>query len=110
MAPACGHRLCELLGGACSLVAGVSHGSHAALRARTAIAPEVWDEVRGLVTLVDADARGELAPGPARDAAARLAAIIRREAREGRGLLGQARVDEPELAARLAPLCARDGR
>ena len=108
MTPACGHRLCALLGGACSLLAGVSHGSHAPLRARTAIAAEVFDEVRALLPAIDLDHRGALASGPGRDAAARLAAIVRREAREGRGVLAQARVDELDLVAPLEVLCARD--
>jgi hypothetical protein len=110
MAPACGHRLCALLGGACSLVAGVSHGSHAALRTRTTIAPDVFDEVRGLLPAIDVDHAGELGPGPARDAAARLAAIVRREGREGRSVLAQARLDEPDLVPRLERLCARSDR
>lgn len=110
MSSHCGHRLCELLGGACSLIAGVSHGSHAALRARSAIEPDVYDELRALLPQIDGDAVGALTPGPARDAAARLAAIVRREAREGRGVLAQARIDEPELAPRLEQLCARDRR
>ncbi|HVV87994.1 MAG TPA: GNAT family N-acetyltransferase, partial [Kofleriaceae bacterium] len=57
---------------------------------------------------IEPDDRGVLPPGPARDAAARVAAIVRREAREGRGVLAQARVEEPELARSLARLCARE--
>ncbi len=107
MVPACGHRLCALLGGACSLLAGVSHGSHAGPRPRTTIEPAVYDEIRALLPAIAVDAAGVLPAGPGRDAAARLAAIIRREAREGRGVLAQARLDEPDLAGRLDPLCRR---
>lgn len=107
MAPVCGHHLCALLGGACSLLAGVSHGSHAGPRPRTTIELAVYDEIRALLPAIAVDAAGVLPAGPGRDAAARLAAIIRREAREGRGVLGQARLDEPELAGRLEPLCRR---
>lgn len=49
---------------------------------------------------------GEGATGD-RDAAIRLAAIVRREAREDRNLIAQARDDEPELAAQLAELLVR---
>ncbi len=60
--------------------------------------PPVFDEVRALLTAI---AAGD------RDAAIRLAAIVRREAREDRNLLAHARDDEPELAARLAELLVR---
>jgi hypothetical protein len=62
------------------------------------IEPAVFDEVR---TLVAAIAMGD------RDAAARLAAIVRREAREDRNLLAHARDDDPELALQLADLLVR---
>jgi hypothetical protein len=97
----CGHTLCELIGGACSLVAGLSRGCQTGLRPRTAIAPEVFEEIRGLLATLDDDAT-------ARAAAVRLAAIVRREAREGRGVVAQAREDAPELVPRLAALCARN--
>ena len=103
----CGHRLCALIGGACSLLAGVSHGSHAGPRARSAIAPDVFDEVRALLPAIDAAHAGALPDGPPREAAVRLAAIVRREAREGRGVLAQARLDEPDLVPALDALLAR---
>ena len=58
----------------------------------------MFDEVRTLLTAI---AMGD------RDAAIRLAAIVRREAREDRNLLAHARDEEPELAARLAELLVR---
>lgn len=60
--------------------------------------PAVFDEVRALLAAI---AAGE------RDAAIRLAAIVRREARDDRNLLAHARSDEPELAAQLAELLVR---
>jgi hypothetical protein len=67
------------------------------LAART-IEAAVFDEVR---TLLAAVATGQ------RDAAIRLAAIVRREAREDRNLLAQAHDDAPELARQLADLLVR---
>lgn len=58
------------------------------------------EEVRGLLAVIASDERG-------RAAAVRLAEIIRREAREDRNLLAQARSDEPDLAPGLARLCTR---
>jgi hypothetical protein len=58
----------------------------------------VFDEVR---TLLAGIATGD------RDAAIRLAAIVRREAREDRNLLTQARDDDPEVAQQLAELLVR---
>jgi hypothetical protein len=58
----------------------------------------LFDEVRALLAAI---ATGD------RDAAVRLAAIVRREAREDRNLLAQASDDEPELAPRLAELLIR---
>lgn len=58
----------------------------------------MFDEVRALLAAI---ATGD------RDAAIRLAAVVRREAREDRNLLAQARDDEPELAAQLALLLLR---
>jgi hypothetical protein len=94
----CGHPICALVGdGTCSIASGRSRGCTPGLAART-IDRAVYDEARGLVAAI---ARGD------RDAAARLAAIVRREAREDRNLLVQARDDEPELATALARLLAR---
>jgi hypothetical protein len=95
---ACRHRICELIGdGACCIATGRSRGCTAGFAAKT-IDPVVFDEVR---TLLIAIATGD------RDAAIRLAAIVRREAREDRNLLAHARDDEPELAPQLEALLAR---
>jgi hypothetical protein len=94
----CGHPICELIGeDACSIASGRSRGCTPGLAART-IDPFVFDEVRALLTA--------LATGD-RDAAIRIAAMVRREAREDRNLLAQARDDDPELAAQLAELLVR---
>jgi len=66
-------------------------------------APEVFEEVRGLLAVIASDE-------PGRAAAVRLAEIIRREAREDRNLIAQARSEEPELAPALARLCTRARR
>jgi hypothetical protein len=98
----CGHLLCELIDGSCSLATGRSRGCRPGLASKT-VAPEVFDEVRALLAVIDPevrDARG-------RAAAVRLAEIIRREAREDRQLLAIARIEEPELAPALARLCLR---
>jgi hypothetical protein len=98
VAVACRHPICELIGdGACSIASGKSRGCTPGLAAKT-IERAVFDEVR---TLLAAIARGD------RDAASRLGAIVRREAREDRNLLVQARDDEPELATELARLLVR---
>lgn len=98
----CGHLLCELIGGACSLATRRSRGCHAALAPKT-VAPEVFDEVRALLAVIDPDAVDERV----RAAAIRLAEIVRREALEDRLLLVIARTDEPDLAPALSRLCAR---
>jgi hypothetical protein len=67
------------------------------------VAPEVFDEVRALVAVIDLDHPDERG----REAAVRLAAIVRREAREDRLLVVLARDEEPELASALARLCVR---
>jgi hypothetical protein len=102
MAPDCGHPLCELIGGSCSLASGRSRGCHAGF-ASTAIEPEVLDEVRALLSEIDLVGQGERA----RSAAIRLAAILRREARDDRNLLALARDDVPDLASALARMCLR---
>lgn len=99
MSAPCGHRLCALIGGACSLAARRSRGCTPGLTARS-VAPEVYDEVRALVATIEQG-------GEVRDAAVQLAALVRREAREDRLLVILARTDEPELAPALARLCAR---
>lgn len=98
----CGHPLCELIGGACSLASKRSRGCRPQLAARE-LAPEVLAEVRELVAAIDPERRDERV----RAAAARLAQIIRREALDNRNVLALARDEDPELAAALAPLCVR---
>jgi len=94
----CRHSICELIGeDACSIASGRTRGCTPGLVAKT-MGPPVFDEVRALVAAI---ATGD------RDAAIRLAAIVRREAREDRNLLARARDDEPELAAQLAELLVR---
>lgn len=106
----CGHLLCELIGGACSLDAGRSRGCSPQLTSRT-VAPETFDEVRDLLAAIEprieAVARSLSPDDGAHRAAVRLAQIIRREARDDRHLVTIARDDEPELAPALAKLCAR---
>jgi len=92
----CGHRLCELIGGACSIAIQRSRGCRPNITART-VADAIFDEVRSLLPRVDTD----------REAAIRLAAIVRREALDGRQLLAHVRSDEPELAPALERLCSR---
>jgi hypothetical protein len=99
---ACRHPLCELIGGACALAVSRSRGC-GTRPAASSIAPDVFDEARALVSVIDADAGDERV----REAAVRLAAIIRREALEDRQLLAQVRTDEPELAPALERLCLR---
>ena len=93
----CGHRLCELIGGACSIASGRSRGCTPGIAPKT-VAPEVFDEVRALLAAID---HGD------RAAAIRLAEIVRREARDDRNLVVHARSDEPELAPALERLCLR---
>jgi hypothetical protein len=105
---ACGHRLCELIGGACSLAVGVSRGCGVGVPPRVEIDADVFEEIAGLIAVIDAAARP--LSEAAREAAVRLAAIVRREAVDGRSVLAQARRGEPELVARLEALCARGQR
>jgi hypothetical protein len=94
----CRHPICKLIGeDACSIASGRTRGCTPGLAAKT-MDPQVLDEVRALLSAI---ATGD------RDAAIRLAAIVRREAREDRSLLAQARDDEPEVAAQLAELLVR---
>ena len=98
MASSCRHPICELIGDeACTISAGRSRGCTPGLAAKT-IAPAVFDEVRALLPAI---ATGD------REAALRLAAIVRREARDDRNLLAHARDDAPELAPELAELLVR---
>lgn len=98
----CGHPLCELIGGDCSLATRRSRGCTPGLASKS-VAPEVFDEVRALVAVIDPDRPDERG----REAAVRLAAIVRREARDDRLLVVLARDEEPELASALARLCVR---
>jgi hypothetical protein len=93
---ACGHPLCALIGGPCSLAVARSRGCTP--NAPAAADPDLFDQIRVLLATIDAD--------PA--APARLAELIRREAREGRSVLAHARVDEPELVPALERLCLRE--
>ena len=94
----CRHALCELVGdGACSIASGRSRGCTPGLAAKT-LDPSVLDEVRALLAAIATRDR---------DAAIRLAAIVRREARDDRNLLALVRDDEPELARQLAELLLR---
>lgn len=102
VAPDCGHRLCELIGGSCSLASGRSRGCTPGLAAKT-VAPDVFDEIRALIVVIDPrvpDPRGRIA-------AIRLAEIIRREARDDRNVVLLARDEEPDLASALERLCVR---
>jgi hypothetical protein len=100
--PDCGHLLCELIGGPCSIATRRSRGCTPGLTSKI-IAPAVFDEVRALLAVIDPDVRDERV----RAAAVRLAEIIRREAREDRHVLAHARTDEPELVPALERLCLR---
>ena len=94
----CRHPICELIGGGgCSIASGRSRGCTAGIAAKT-IDPAVFEEVRALLAAI---AAGD------RDAAIRLAAIVRREARDDRNLLAHASDDAPELAPQLAALLVR---
>jgi hypothetical protein len=98
----CGHLLCELIDRSCSLATGRSRGCRPNLVSKI-VAPEVVEEVRALLAVIDPDVRDERV----HKAAVRLAEIMRREARDDRHLLAYARIEEPELAPALARLCLR---
>ena len=95
--PGCGHHLCELIGGACSLTVTRSRGCRPNLTSRD-VAANVIDQVRALVARVT---------GGDREAAVELARIIRREALDERNLVAIARRDELDFADALAALCVR---
>ena len=99
---ACGHLLCEIIGGPCSLATGRSRGCTPGLTSKT-VTSQVFDEVRALLAAIDPDRPDEYV----RSAAVRLAELIRREAREDRLLLVHARADEPDLVPALERLCVR---
>jgi hypothetical protein len=98
----CGHLLCELIGRSCSLATGRSRGCRPNLGSRT-VAPDVIEEVRELLAVIDPGVRDERV----HKAAVRLAEIMRREARDDRPVLAYARIEEPELARALGRLCVR---
>lgn len=102
MTPDCGHLLCELIGGSCSLATGRSRGCRPNLASKV-VAPDVFEEVRALLAVIDPGVRDERVQA----AAVRLAQIIRREALEDRLLLAHIRTDEPDLAPALARLVVR---
>ncbi|MEO8698973.1 MAG: hypothetical protein ABI867_02985 [Kofleriaceae bacterium] len=91
----CGHPLCEIIGGACSLATHRSRGCRPNVTAKE-VAAEVIDEVRQLLAALDRP-----------DAPARLATLVRREALEDRNLVSALHDEDPELAPVLARLCRR---
>ncbi len=98
----CGHLLCAIIGGPCSLASGRSRGCRPSLASKD-VEPAVFDEVRALVAAIDPAHPDD----GVRAAAVRLAEIVRREARDDRPLLAIARLDDPELAVALGRLCSR---
>lgn len=108
MSNACGHLLCELIDESCSLATGRSRGCSPGI-ASSVIAPELIEEVRGLLAVLAPDAPDAPEKGDARvrAAAVRLAEIIRREARQDRHVLAHVRTDEPELVDALERLVIR---
>lgn len=110
----CGHPLCQLLGGDCSLSARLSRGCRTGPRTAPPFEPELIDEVRTLLAQLGPPPPGEAPSAPShadrqRAAATRLAFVFRREARNDRNLLALTDDDElePELRARLDQLCRR---
>jgi hypothetical protein len=99
---ACGHALCELIDGTCSIAIHRSRGCRPNVSSRS-VAPEVFEEVGALLAVIDPAVRDERV----RTAAIRLAAIVRREALDDRQLLAHVRVEEPELAPALERLLRR---
>jgi hypothetical protein len=95
VAATCGHGLCALIGGGCSIVIVRTRGCRRNVNAHET-SPEVLDEVRTLIARIGADRD--------REAAVRLAQIVRREALDDRNLLAIARGDELDFADALAAL------
>ncbi len=83
-----------MIGGACSLVVTRSRGCRPNITSRE-VAPELFEEMRTLLASLD------------RDAAVRLAQIIRREAMDERNVVAIAKAEEVDVADQLAALCAR---
>jgi len=102
----CGHPLCALIGGPCSLALSVSRGCRSGPGPSRVIADAIFDEVAMLVEAIDRALAADRA-ADARAPATRLAELIRREARDDRHVLAMARADEVEFVASLARLCAR---
>lgn len=108
----CGHPLCALLGEDCHLATGVSRGCRTGFHPARELGADVIAEVTALLaTLAAALPLAAAAPPPPAilTAAARLAHLFRREARDERNLLVLARDGtlEPDLAAALLRLCTR---
>jgi hypothetical protein len=111
----CGHPLCQLLGDACSIAAGMSRGCRTGPRPAAPFEPALIEEVSALLEQLGPaapggdDAAAAAADARLRAAATRLAFLFRREARDSRNLLALADEDEiaPALRARLAALCRR---
>ena len=91
----CSHPLCGRIGGACSLAIVRSHTCRPNVNERD-VAAEVLDEVRSLLSRIDE-----------REAAVRLAQIVRREALDDRNLVAFARGEELDFADQLAALCTK---
>jgi hypothetical protein len=98
----CEHPLCEIIGGECSLATRRSRGCRPTLTSRE-IAPDVIDEVRKLVGMIDPEAVSD----DVRVAAVRLAAIVRREALDDRNVVAIVTSEEPDLSPSLKRLCRR---
>ena len=106
----CGHPLCELVGDECSLATGLSRGCRTGPRAGAPFEPEIIEEIAALLAQLGPPQPGDAgAAERQRTAAARLAFVFRREARNDRNVLVLAADDElePELGARLEALCRR---
>lgn len=101
----CRHPLCALIGDGCSLAAGVSRGCRTGPRPWRAPPAEVVEEVRGLLATL----APEIATDQRRDAATRLARLIRAEAHADGNLLTLTADDELALPLRerLAALTRR---
>jgi hypothetical protein len=91
---ACRHRLCGLIGGACSIVITRSRGCRPNITSPET-SSELLDEVRTLIVAIEEGDRA---------AAVRLAQIVRREALDDRNVLAVARRDELDFADALASL------
>lgn len=91
---ACRHRLCALIGGACSIVITRSRGCRPNITSPET-SSALLDEVRTLIVAIEEGDRA---------AAVRLAQIVRREALDDRNVLAVARRDELDFADALASL------